>query len=66
MESNNKKHVLKNVRMTAGPQNVVFAQSPDARIVVGVVTNSQPSSLTLLSAGAAGMAARRARRERAK
>ena len=66
MEKDNKKEGVKNVRMTAGSQNVVFAQSPDASITVGVITNSEPSSLALLSAGAAGLAERRARRERAK
>lgn len=45
---------------------VIFAQSPDARLIVGVVTNSEPPSLALLSAGVAGFAARRARREQAK
>ena len=43
------------------PQNVMFAQSPDAGFVIGVVTEAEPSSLSLLAAGVAGMAARRVR-----
>ncbi len=42
-------------------QRVLFAESP-AGTTYGVVSNAEPSSLTLLAAGVAGMAARRARR----
>jgi hypothetical protein len=45
-------------------QTVLFAQTPDAGMTVGVVTDAEPSSLSLLAAGVAGMAARRARRAR--
>jgi MYXO-CTERM domain-containing protein len=45
----------------AGPQRVLFASSSPG-VTYGVVCDSEPSSLTLLAAGVAGMAARRARR----
>jgi len=50
----------------AGTQHVLFAQTPDPNIIVGVVASAEPSTLTLLAAGVAGVAARRARRERIK
>jgi hypothetical protein len=46
------------------PRTVLFAQTPNAGMTVGVVSDSEPSSLALLAAGVAGMVARRARRER--
>jgi len=42
-------------------QRVLHAESP-AGTTYGVVSSAEPSSLTLLAAGVAGMAARRARR----
>jgi PEP-CTERM motif len=50
----------------AGTQHVLFAQTPDPNITVGVVSSAEPSTLTLLAAGVAGMAARRARRVQTK
>ena len=50
-----------NVWPVSKPHNVMFAQSPDADFVIGVVTEAELSSLSLLAAGVAGMAARRAR-----
>jgi hypothetical protein len=66
METNKEKKSDNNVQMMAGLKNVVYAQAPDKGIIIGVVTNSKPSSLALLAAGVAGTAERRARREQAK
>ena len=49
-------------RLTARPQHVLFAQTPEPGMTIGVVSDSEPSSLALLAAGVAGLAARRARR----
>jgi MYXO-CTERM domain-containing protein len=43
-------------------RQVLFARTSDSRITIGVVSDSPPSSLALLAAGVAGMAARQARR----
>jgi MYXO-CTERM domain-containing protein len=61
MEMSSKKEVVPNARLVARPQHVLFAEAPPG-ITLGVVSDSEPSSLTLLAAGVAGMAARRARR----
>lgn len=53
-------------RERVGPQHVLLAKTGDPGMIIGVVTNSEPSSLALLAAGVAGMAARRSRREHAK
>ena len=51
----------------AGSQmNCRFAETPVPGMTIGVVSAAKPSSLTLLAAGIAGMAERRARREQAK
>ena len=55
------KEVVPNARLVARPQHVLFAESPPG-VTLGVVSDSEPSSLALLAAGVAGMAARRARR----
>jgi hypothetical protein len=60
------KDAIQNARLMPEPRSVLFAQTPNAGITIGVVSDSEPSSLTLLAAGVAGMAARRARRERTK
>ena len=57
----NEEKVARTVRSVARPQEVLFAQTPPG-VTIGVVTESEPSSLALLAAGVAGMAARRARR----
>jgi hypothetical protein len=64
MEMSNEKDAVQNTRPMPGPRSVLFAQMPKADGVIGVVSDSEPSSLALLAAGVAGMAARRARRER--
>jgi hypothetical protein len=46
-------------------QQVLLAETP-AGITIGVITDSEPSSLSLLACGVAGMAARHERRERTK
>jgi hypothetical protein len=66
MEAGSEKDAVQHPRQTTEAQGVLFAQTPNANVVIGVVTDSEPSSLSLLAAGVAGMAARRARRERAK
>lgn len=65
-ETSNEKEAATNADLVAGPQHVLFAKTPVQGMSIGVVTNSEPSSLALLAAGVAGMAARRARRERTK
>ena len=64
-EMSNEKEAVKNVPVMAATQHVLFAKTPNG-ITVGVVSDAEPSSLTLLAAGVAGMAERRARRERTK
>jgi len=64
-EMSNEKEAVKNVPGMAAAQHVLFAQTPNG-ITAGVVSDAEPSSLTLLAAGVAGMAERRARRERTK
>lgn len=61
METNSKQNPVQHGQWVARPQQVLFAESPPG-ITVGVVSDSEPSSLALLAAGVAGMAARRARR----
>jgi len=56
----------KDARPIPSPRSVLFAQAPHGATTIGVVSNAEPSSLSLLAAGVAGMAARRARRERTK
>lgn len=65
-EMSNEKEAVINPNLIAGPQHVLFAKTPVQGMTIGVVTNSEPSSLALLAAGVAGMAARRVRRERTK
>lgn len=65
METGKEKDAAQNARSPATPQHVLYAQTPKG-ITIGVVCDSEPSSLTLLAAGVAGVAARRARRERTK
>jgi len=60
-EVSSEKEVVPNARLVAGPQHVLFAESPPG-ITIGAVSDSEPSSLALLAAGVAGIAARRARR----
>jgi hypothetical protein len=48
------------------PQSVLYARTPNGDCVIGVVTDAEPSSLSLLAAGVAGMAARRIPRKRLK
>ncbi|HVU28444.1 MAG TPA: hypothetical protein VHG71_12000 [Verrucomicrobiae bacterium] len=64
-DKNNKENSFQDVALPTDPQVCLFAETPKG-ITVGVVSDSQPSSLTLLATGIAGMAARRARLERAK
>ena len=64
MEDNNEKQSDKNIQVVAGPKGVIITQSLDTGRIVGVVTNSEPSSLALLAAGVAGRALRQARRQR--
>lgn len=63
-ERKNENEAIKNARLRAGPQQVVFAQGTGDGRIIGVVTDAQPSSLTLLAAGVEGMAVRRALRAR--
>ncbi|MFO1475342.1 MAG: PEP-CTERM sorting domain-containing protein [Verrucomicrobiota bacterium] len=49
------------VREAVRSQQVLFAETP-AGVTIGVVSESEPSSLALLAAGVAGIGARRARR----
>ena len=56
----------KDAGLVAGAQQVLFAQTPNPDITVGVVTSGNPSALTLLAAGVAGVAARRALRQQTK
>jgi hypothetical protein len=61
IEASNEKEIVQNPQGAARPQHVLFAKSPPGT-TFGVVIDSEPSSLALLAAGVAGMAARRARR----
>jgi hypothetical protein len=61
MKPSSENEVVQNARLVGGPKQVLFAKSPPG-ITLGVVSDSEPSSLALLAAGVAGMAARRARR----
>ena len=61
MKTSSKPPPVQNAPGVAGPQHVLFAKSSPG-ITIGVVSDSEPSSLALLAAGVAGMAARRARR----
>lgn len=61
MEASSEKGDVPNAQLVAGPQHVLFAESPPG-VTYGVVSDAEPSSLALLAAGVAGMAARRARR----
>jgi len=66
MEMSSKNKAVHDAGSVAGPQRVLIAKSAPG-VTFGVVSNSEPSSLALLAAGVAGMAARRARfRERVK
>jgi hypothetical protein len=64
-EMSNEREAVKNVPVMVATQHVLFARTPKG-ITVGVVSDAEPSSLTLLAAGVAGMAERHARRERTK
>ena len=60
-EAGSKKAIAQHSKDVARPQLVLYAKSaPGATL--GIVSDSEPSSLALLAAGVAGMAARRARR----
>jgi PEP-CTERM motif len=61
MEINSKQDPVQNGPGVVRPPHVLFAESPPG-ITIGVVSDSEPSSLALLAAGVAGRAARRARR----
>ncbi len=61
MEANNEKDAARETPSVPGAQRVLLAESPPG-FTFGAVFNAEPSSLTLLAAGVAGMAARRARR----
>jgi hypothetical protein len=63
METSKDKDGFRYLPWTTGLQQVLFAQTPNSGLTVGVVCESAPSSLALLAAGVAGMAARRARRQ---
>jgi PEP-CTERM motif len=65
-ETSREKEAVKDAGLVTEPQQVLYAKTSDPGVTIGVVTDSEPSSLTLLAAGVAGMAARRARRERTK
>jgi hypothetical protein len=66
METKSENMADQNFRPMPQPQSVLFAPTSDAGITVGVVAEAEPSSLSLLAAGVAGMAARRARHQRLK
>jgi hypothetical protein len=65
-ERNSETEAVMKARLMAGPEQVLFAQTPDGSRIVGVVTDSPPSSLALLAAGVAGMGVRQARKDRNK
>ncbi len=62
MEIGSEQAAAQDTRPVAGAQPVLFAESPPG-ITYGAVSDSEPSSLALLAAGVAGIAARRARRK---
>ena len=64
MEMSNAKAAVQDVRPMLEGRSVLFARPPEAGMTIGVVCDSEPSSLALLAAGVAGMAGRRALRER--
>jgi len=66
MEMKSETSVVQMARPTLDAQSCLFAHTSDPGVTIGVVTAGEPSSLALLAAGVAGMAARRARRERSK
>jgi hypothetical protein len=55
-------NAVENIRGPVGLQQVLFAQTTNPGITIGVVCQAEPSSLALLAAGVSGMAARQARR----
>ena len=63
METSKDKESFRYLPWTTGLQQVLFAQTPNPGMTVGVVGDAAPSSLALLAAGVAGMAVRRARRK---
>lgn len=65
MAASNEREADENARLSAGPQHVLFAETPKG-ITIGVVSDSEPSPLALLATGVAGMAARNVLRERVK
>jgi hypothetical protein len=62
MEKSSEKAAVPKDPLVIPPYQVLFAPSPDPGITIGVVCESEPSSLALLAAGVAGLNARRARR----
>jgi MYXO-CTERM domain-containing protein len=62
MEISSEKAAVQNAQPIPAAQPVLLAESPPG-ITYGVVSDSEPSSLALLAAGVAGIAARRARRK---
>lgn len=62
MEPSNEKDPAGHLHLTPQPRSVLFAQTPDPGMIIGVVCDAEPSSLALLAAGVSGMAARQARR----
>jgi hypothetical protein len=66
MERNGEHPPDRNERPEPRAQHVVYAKTPKPDMIIGVVCDSEPSSLALLAAGVEGMTERRRRRERAK
>ncbi|MGH7955364.1 MAG: PEP-CTERM sorting domain-containing protein [Gloeomargaritales cyanobacterium] len=64
-EGENKKNEIQGAPLTPDSQVCLYAQTPKG-ITIGVASASEPSSLALLATGVTGIAARRARLERAK
>jgi PEP-CTERM motif len=64
-DEKSKNDAVQPVSSIVDSQVCLFAETPKG-VTIGVVSTSEPSSLTLLATGVAGMAARRARLERAK
>ena len=58
--------VVAGAHLAPGPGEVVFAKTSAAGMTVGIVSDSELSSLALLAGGVAGMAARRARLQKMK
>ena len=65
MEASNEKEAIKPFQPRGQPQSILLAKTPPG-ITIGVVTDAESSSLSLLAAGVAGMAVRRVRREQVK